>query len=199
MATKANGVKDKDIWRRIPAEITKEEIEAIAPKVRSWSAMARALGLVEHGYSVQALRDRTMELGIDVVHFFRLRQNAKGNAPELTNEALFSNRPGKTTPGMVIKRMVRDGIRKLECEECGQGEEWRGGKLGFRLQHLNENSQDYRLDNIRIICPNCHSVLIGTLASKKGAKKRIENMIERRKQARYEELLRQEQEAAKAK
>ena len=43
------------------------------------------------------------------------------------------------------------------CEECGQTAEWNGKKLVMHLDHVNGNNQDSKLDNLKILCPNCHS------------------------------------------
>jgi 5-methylcytosine-specific restriction endonuclease McrA len=43
-----------------------------------------------------------------------------------------------------------------KCEECGAGE-WRGRPLVLQLHHLNGDSTDHRLENLALLCPNCHS------------------------------------------
>lgn len=45
---------------------------------------------------------------------------------------------------------------KYECEECGISE-WNGEHLTLELEHVNGNRRDNRLENLKLLCPNCHS------------------------------------------
>lgn len=53
-------------------------------------------------------------------------------------------------------RLFSEGVKENKCEECGCSE-WNGKQLNCELDHINGNSSDHRLKNLRIICPNCHS------------------------------------------
>jgi len=57
------------------------------------------------------------------------------------------------------KRLYDEGIKIKQCEICGQDENWKGTKLIHILDHINGESHDNRLENLRIICPNCNSSL----------------------------------------
>jgi hypothetical protein len=73
------------------------------------------------------------------------------------NEILVS---GSTYNRTHLKtRLYATGLKKRECEICGQGEIWHGRKLSLILDHKNGVHDDNTLENLRIICPNCNATL----------------------------------------
>ena len=57
------------------------------------------------------------------------------------------------------KRLYREGIKRPICEICSQGEIWRGKTMAMILDHINGVADDHRLENLRIVCPNCAATL----------------------------------------
>lgn len=55
------------------------------------------------------------------------------------------------------RRLLEEGILENLCDECGLGDEWNGKPLTLQLDHINGVYNDNRLENLRIICPNCHT------------------------------------------
>lgn len=53
-------------------------------------------------------------------------------------------------------RLIAAGLKTNECEECGLTE-WRNKSLSMALHHINGDGQDNRLENLVLLCPNCHS------------------------------------------
>lgn len=53
-------------------------------------------------------------------------------------------------------RLLRAGFLQNECQECGLTE-WRGKQLNMHIDHINGVRDDHRLENLRMLCPNCHS------------------------------------------
>lgn len=55
-------------------------------------------------------------------------------------------------------RLIKAGIKFPHCEECGWAQRSNDGRLPLELDHINGDSCDNRLENLRILCPNCHSL-----------------------------------------
>jgi hypothetical protein len=57
------------------------------------------------------------------------------------------------------ERLYESGLKRPICELCGQGELWRGAVMGMILDHANGVADDNRLENLRVVCPNCAATL----------------------------------------
>jgi hypothetical protein len=73
------------------------------------------------------------------------------------DEILVAGRP--TNSGRLKERLYAAGVKERRCELCGQGEEWRGRRMALVLDHINGVRDDNRLENLRVVCPNCNATL----------------------------------------
>ena len=55
-------------------------------------------------------------------------------------------------------RLFREGLKENKCEICGWAEKSEDGRIPLELDHVNGDHSDNRLENLRILCPNCHSL-----------------------------------------
>ncbi len=63
---------------------------------------------------------------------------------------------GRRNRTHVKVRLIRAGLLEDRCAECGLTE-WRGAPIALELHHINGDGEDNRLENLAILCPNCHS------------------------------------------
>lgn len=143
----------------------KEELVPIVKRCKSVSAVRRELGLSTHGASVTHLKKRLIEFGIDISHFdkstkgYKLKphnRRKKYDVKEFTERFLKYN--GANIISDVLKKsLLEKGLLKNKCEMCGNDGEWLEKKLTLQLDHINGVREDNRLENLRILCPNCHS------------------------------------------
>jgi hypothetical protein len=54
-------------------------------------------------------------------------------------------------------RLLREGLLVNRCYECGMEPLWQGKRLVLILDHRNGDNTDNRLENLRLLCPNCNS------------------------------------------
>ena len=67
---------------------------------------------------------------------------------------------GTDISSVVLKRKLYNAnLKERKCELCGQGEEWCGKHMSLILDHINGIHNDNRLENLRIVCPNCNATL----------------------------------------
>jgi hypothetical protein len=61
--------------------------------------------------------------------------------------------------GHLKRRLYAAGLKRPVCELCGQDEVWNGRRMALILDHVNGVADDNRLENLRIVCPNCAATL----------------------------------------
>ncbi len=75
----------------------------------------------------------------------------------------------KTSRGHLKRRLIEAGLKQNCCERCGLTE-WNGEPLSMQLHHKNGDGLDNRLENLELLCPNCHS-LTDTYGGRNGHRK----------------------------
>lgn len=131
-------------------KVTKEQVIE-ASKLPSATQAAASLGIRYTTYQKYA-----KSLGV-----WKTNPQGRGmkkNRPKkiLTKDILAGHHPSYQLLGLK-RRLVNEGYKKYNCEICGLVE-WNGVKISLELDHINGNSYDHRLENLRFLCPNCHSM-----------------------------------------
>lgn len=125
----------------------------------SYSEVAKKLGLNHHFYgNRQTVKKYIEAFDISVKHFGNYRCGIKNNNKISLNEILVENSSYRDTRH-IKEKLYKNGLKKRECELCGQDEEWKGKKMSLILDHINGINNDNRLENLRIVCPNCNATL----------------------------------------
>lgn len=97
-----------------------------------------------------SIRERIKELNLNIDHFSACKHRPT------PNEKLFI--VGEVIRRGIIKsRVIEDNLIEYKCLECGIVNEWQNELIVLELDHINGNPADNRLENLRFLCPNCHS------------------------------------------
>jgi 5-methylcytosine-specific restriction endonuclease McrA len=105
-------------------------------------------------------------------HKARLRGEIKTRPLGMPFEQLLVSNGGSRRN--VKYRLLRSGMIINRCDHCGL-REWRGKPLAMHLDHINGVRDDHRLENLRMLCPNCHSQTDTYGAKNKGRQKALQD------------------------
>ncbi|BCJ64188.1 helix-turn-helix domain-containing protein [Polymorphospora rubra] len=122
--------------------------------------MLRYLGLPLNGGSHAHLRRRIDTLGIDTAHFLGRAHNRGRRSPRRLRPdevlVLRATDRRRAHPEVLRRALVESGV-PATCQLCGIGPVWNGRPLTLHVDHVNGEFWDCRPDNLRFLCPNCHS------------------------------------------
>lgn len=134
-------------------------IEAVASSL-SYAEVIRKIGLKPAGSNYDTVKRKISELNLDTTHMTGQAWN-KGDKyrpikpARPLSEVLVEHSTWVNTNNL-RKRLLKEGIKKPVCECCGRSE-WMGKPIALELHHINGIKDDLRIENLMILCPNCHA------------------------------------------
>lgn len=137
----------------------------------SYRGVLKLLGLVPAGGNYLQIQKFLREHKIDHSHFTGKKWN-KGKKGCFRSKIPLADilvRGSDYQSFKLKKRLFQEGLKLPACELCGWAVKTADGHLPLELDHVNGDHRDSRLFNLRILCPNCHS-LQPTHRGRKGKK-----------------------------
>lgn len=127
-----------------------EIIKSMIAKNRPKFEIARVLGV-----KYETLNKHLKDLGID----YKGNPNRKGipHSEAKTSAFLYLNGGKNITASKLRNKLIDEGLKEYKCEKCGRTE-WEGRPIPLELHHINMDHNDNRLENLQILCSNCHSL-----------------------------------------
>ena len=139
-------MSNKARWRNF----SKEEIEDIVRSSRSNAEVARKLGYsAQGGGTMQSIHKMYEEYHLDTSHMTHQGWNKGTHDTTLLTENSYKKR-GKSFAKILID------LRGQKCECCGLTE-WLNQPINLQVHHINGDRTDNCLENLQLLCPNCHS------------------------------------------
>lgn len=109
-------------------------------------------GLVVTTGNYDTLKKIIKDENIDVSHFKRQTKNIT----EKRDITYYLKKDVKIGTSLLKKKLFQEELKEKRCECCGSTD-WMGKPINLQLHHINGDNTDNRLENLQILCPNCHS------------------------------------------
>jgi hypothetical protein len=138
---------------------TEQQVRDAVASGRSLTEALRALGLRSAGGNYQTLRRLIERYDISIAHLDPIwtRRHPRSRKAIPLDQVLVEH--SNYHRGTLKRRLYEVGLKSRRCELCGQSEEWHGQRMSLILDHVNGVATDNRIENLRIVCPNCAATL----------------------------------------
>lgn len=137
-----------------------QQIRDAVATCASIAQILKRLGLSPTAANYKGMHAHFARLGINTAHVTG-QSHLKGESHSWTpgrplSDVLVARSPYTNTFRLKI-RLLRAGLLSNKCVECGTGPVWQGKPPVLVLDHRNGDRSDNRLENLRLLCPNCNS------------------------------------------
>ena len=131
-----------------------KKLREIVKNCINFGEVLDALQIPRQGNNTKTLRGILDKEEIDYSHFTgRAREYAKPGVKDIN---YYLANQGFIKTSKLKEKLLKEGIKENKCEICGITE-WNGKPLVMQLHHIDGNNKNNSLDNLQMLCPNCHS------------------------------------------
>lgn len=138
------------------SELSKEELIDLISRNDCIYQMLKELNVNGNGSGAyKTFKNHCNKLGVTIPKGKNRGVENIGNKKPLS-EILIENSTYQNISRLKI-RLVNEGKLEYKCVKCSNEGEWMGEPITLQLDHINGVNNDHRLENLRFLCPNCHS------------------------------------------
>jgi hypothetical protein len=139
---------------------TEEQLKRAASRSSSVRQVIKSLGLIEAGGNYAQIKKYLKLYKIDTAHFTGTAWNKglHGIGVYRTTLKEILTKDNYYQSYKLKRRLFAAGLKKPQCEICGWAKKSNDGRVPLELDHISGDRYDNRLENLQILCPNCHSL-----------------------------------------
>lgn len=139
--------------------LSKEELQNLLDNSNSYSDVFRKLNLKIGSQPYRKIKSRIKNDNLDISKFTKNRSNMYKKhfskiSTKLTDDEIFVIDSTHLNNALIKKRLLK--YKDYKCEICGLIN-WNNKPISLQLHHINGINNDNRLENLLLLCPNCHS------------------------------------------
>jgi hypothetical protein len=134
-----------------------DEFKDIIKSSNSLSDVCSKMNLVKSYGNRKTIKKYIKLNNLDMSHFHIIKHKVSGKKNKL-DDILIENSTYSNNNNLK-ERLYKEGIKERKCVLCGQNEYWNNMKISLILDHINGINDDNRIENLRIVCPNCNAGL----------------------------------------
>jgi hypothetical protein len=136
---------------------TRELLDEAVAASTSVNGVLRHLGLNQAGGTHAHISRTIKAFELDTSHFVRFQNGA--HRVRLTADQILVRIPrgSRRAKPHLLRRALDEIGRPHTCAGCGQGDQWQGRPLRLEIDHVDEDFHNNLAENLRYLCPNCHS------------------------------------------
>lgn len=135
-------------------------IQAIKSSL-SYAEVIRKLGLKVAGSNYNTVKRKIKELNLDISHMTNQGWNTgkryRNIKPAQPLQEILVKNSTFINSNNLRKRILKEQIKEYKCECCGNSL-WLNQKIPLELHHINGDKHDNRIENLQLLCPNCHAL-----------------------------------------
>ena len=131
-----------------------EKLREVVKNCVNFGEVLDILQVPRVGNNTKTLREILERENIDYTHFTgRAREYSKPGVKDIN---YYLTNQGYIKTSSLKEKLLKEGLKENKCECCGITE-WNGKPIVMQLHHIDGNNKNNSLNNLQMLCPNCHS------------------------------------------
>jgi hypothetical protein len=140
------------IWK-----LDKSKLQELLDTSNTIAEVLVKIGISLHGNNYKELKNRVIKesLSLELLNGNRKVKSSGGYKTSSTNDIFTES--SAISRSTVKKRLIKENLIEYKCSMCCNKGKWNNQELVLQLDHINGINTDNRIENLRFLCPNCHT------------------------------------------